>query len=595
MRLPNFSGRIALAIAALAIFSVVNAEDAAPRRSGGSITDPRAAGMAARMEKWRNLRFGLFIHWGPYSELGGIWQGKVQGGNTEWLMHSAKISRADYRQVAKDFDPEAYDPDGLVTFAKRCGFNYIVMTAKHYDGFALFDSQVSDFDSVDVLPSKRDLLKEFSVACKKGGMPLGFSYAVDRDWYHPGGNTLGPAWDPTQAGSRYDYLEKIALPQLRELLDGYGPALTLLADSGPGIPSRLVPAFQEALGTGVAMATDFAGRTDYRYTDGLPLQSTVALLDWEKCTCLGNSWGYRKGKMNYQPVETILRELIATNSTGGNYLLNVGLDGEGRIPAEAEERLEAIGSWLSKYGESIDGTSRSPFVRHSWKGGATVKDEGEDGATLYLHLFGKEKREKIALESLLTEPQLVEVMGTGEFLNISGAPGAWVIDSSVWEPREEISVLRVKLTSMPKLGEGPITAGPDGRFQLALARGRYTDHRATLGRTASSAALQFTGFSDERDVGNWELRSAKAVPVRLGLQITGPLPAEGKELVLSVDGKKVGEAKILPPEDAAKPAVVESPSFEVPVGNCRIGISGKESPANSAPISVSKIELIPAP
>lgn len=598
MKTSAHRGRIAPGL--LAIFVTITPLHAAPGAEGRGPSvrqalDPRAAAKEDRMNRWRSLRFGLFIHWGPYSVLGGEWQGKTYPRNTEWLMRSARISRADYREAARGFDPQGYDPEALVAFAKKCGFQYIVMTAKHYDGFALFDSAVSDFDAVDVLPSKRDLLKEFSEACKKGGMPLGFSYAVNRDWYHPGGDTLGDPWDPSQAGYKDEYLKKVALPQLRELLGGYGPALSLMADPGDGLSSGLIPEFQAVLGKDVVMATDFSGATDFRYTDGLSFRRTVTPVDWEKCTNLGNSWGYRKGSMNYQSPETILKELIATNSSGGNYLLNVGLDSDGRIPAEASRRLEAVGDWLSKYGESIEGTARSPFVKHSWDGGATVRDEGEKGATLYLHLFGKEKRDKITLDSLLTGPERAEVMGSGETLPVTGSPGAWEIDLSGWEPREEFSVLKLKLPSMPKLGEGPISARADGGFDLILTRAEWADRRTMVRRTPASSAPLLTGFGDEKESGTWELRSAAAVTVGLGMRTSGELPAAGKELVITVNGERVADAKVLPPAGPGKAARVECPAFRLPAGTSRVGIAGKEGAASSGQISVSKIELVANP
>lgn len=556
--------------------------------------DARSATKEERLNRWRDLRFGLFIHWGPYSALGGEWQGKAYPHNSEWIMRSAAIPKAAYREAARSFDPKAYDPDSIVAFAKESGFKYIVITAKHYDGFALFDSKVSDFDAVDVLPSKRDLLKEFSMACRKAGMPLGYSYAVDRDWYHPGGNTLGKAWDPAQIGVREDYLRKVALPQLKELVDGYGPAIALLADAGTGVPQGMVPSFQEAVGPDIVMPQDFAGNQDYQYTDGIPLNHTITSVDWEQCTNLGRSWGYRKHGMNYHSAGTVLRELVSTASKGGNYLLNIGLEGDGRVPDEAASRMKEVGDWLARHRESIYGTAKSPFVVHPWNGVATVRDEKDKGATLYLHLFGKERQGKITLGSMVTRPDSAEVMGESGEPAISGRPGRWELDLSGIEPRGEITVVKVKLPTMPEIGPGPIVAAEDGSFRLDPGRGSYADRRTLLGRTPSTPSLQVTGFADEKDSGVWEIYSDAAARMSLRLLATSAVAAEEKTLLVQVNDGPPIEARLATGTGPGAPFFT-STTFSLPLGLCRVRISGSTAgDAPNNPISTSLIELIPA-
>jgi len=153
------------------------------------------------MRWWRDARFGMFIHWGVYSVPAGTHKGKQIRGIGEWIMKRAKIPVDVYKDYAKDFNPVNYDPEAWVKLAKAAGMKYIIITTKHHDGFALFDSKASDWNIVDASPYGKDLLKPLAEACRKHDMKLGFYYSHAQDWYHPGGAKVGPDWDPKQKGS----------------------------------------------------------------------------------------------------------------------------------------------------------------------------------------------------------------------------------------------------------------------------------------------------------------------------------------------------------------------------------------------------------
>ncbi len=162
----------------------------------------------ARMEWWREARFGMFIHWGVYSVPAGTYKGERIDGIGEWIMHHAQIPVSEYREYAKQFNPVKYDPDAWVQMAQDAGMKYIVITSKHHDGFALFDSKASDWNVVDATPYGKDLLRPLADACHKHGMKLGFYYSQAQDWNNPGGAAKGGHWDPAQDGDMDAYIDE---------------------------------------------------------------------------------------------------------------------------------------------------------------------------------------------------------------------------------------------------------------------------------------------------------------------------------------------------------------------------------------------------
>ena len=184
-----------------------------------------------RMAWWRNARFGMFIHWGLYAVPAGTWNGKRIDGIGEWIMNSGKIPVADYEKLTAKFNPVKFDADAWVKVAKDAGMKYIVITSKHHDGFAMFHSKASPYNIYNATPFHRDPLAELAAACKKQGIRLGFYYSQAQDWHHPGGAAWGGHWDKAQDGDMTEYLRKIAVPQVREILSNYGPVAVLWWDT----------------------------------------------------------------------------------------------------------------------------------------------------------------------------------------------------------------------------------------------------------------------------------------------------------------------------------------------------------------------------
>src|SRR5438067_8096335 len=189
-----------------------------------------------RLDWWREARFGMFIHWGLYAIPAGIWKGQAIPGIGEWIQLRARIPIAEYEQLAKQFNPTQFDAEAVVSLAKRAGQKYLTITAKHHDGFCMYDSKVTDYDIVDATPYARDPIKDLAEACQRHGIKLCFYYSQTQDWHHPGGH--GNDWDFDPATKDFaGYLENYVKPQVRELLTNYGPIGMIWFDT-PLIISR---------------------------------------------------------------------------------------------------------------------------------------------------------------------------------------------------------------------------------------------------------------------------------------------------------------------------------------------------------------------
>jgi alpha-L-fucosidase len=346
------------------------------------------------MQWWRDARFGMFIHWGVFSVPTGYYNGKPVHGDfcdySEWIMYNAKIPMASYQVFAKQFNPVKFDADAWVKIAKDAGMKYIIITTKHHDGFAMFCSKVSKWNICDASPFGRDPLKELTAACNKYGIKLGFYYSQAQDWNNGGsvwgswdGVTAwaGKKWDKTQERSMDDYIDRTAVPQVRELLTNYGDNIPAIIwwdtpfDMNKERAEKLNRTVQE-LKPGIIMNNrlggGFKGDTEtpeqYIPPKGYPGS------DWETCMTMNDSWGYKRDDNNWKSAETLIRNLCDIASKGGNYLLNVGPTSKGLIPQPSLERLAEIGKWMRVNGEAIYGSGPTPFGNEAERFSSTEKE-----------------------------------------------------------------------------------------------------------------------------------------------------------------------------------------------------------------------------
>jgi alpha-L-fucosidase len=334
--------------------------------AGGSQSRQPAPDSAkeARLSWFREAKYGLFIHWGLYAIPAGEWKGKRSLGLGEWIMNRSQIPVREYEALAAQFNPGKFDADAWVQLAQDAGMKYIVITSKHHDGFAMFKSNVSNYNVVDATPFKRNVLKELADACARRGMRLGFYYSQSQDWHEPNG--AGNTWDfgPDEKKDYDQYLRGKAEPQVRELLTGYGPVALIWFDTPRMMTGDRAQRFADIVRS-LQPNTLIDGRLgtegDYRSTGDNVIPSDSSAEAWETPATINDTWGYRKDDTNWKSPGQIVFKLVDIVSKGGNYLLNVGPMADGTIPQPSQDILRTVGRWLKVNGEAIYGADSTPF------------------------------------------------------------------------------------------------------------------------------------------------------------------------------------------------------------------------------------------
>lgn len=512
-----------------------------------------------RMGWWREARFGMFIHWGVYAVPAGTYNGRQFPGIGEWIMQKGRIPVAEYKGYAKEFNPTNYNPDSWVKAAKAAGMKYIVITAKHHDGFALFDSKASDWNVVKASPYGKDLLKPLAEACRKEGIKLGFFYSQSQDWIN-GGTAAGGNWDKAQERELDEYIAKVAAPQVKELMSLYGPdvpavfwwdtPMGMTKEQGGRIAAELKRppvGFFTKLFSGEPPPPVQNNRLWMGYAGDFetPEQVIPSMLpdgrDWETCMTMNDTWGFKSFDQNWKSSKALVRNLVNTASRGGNYLLNVGPMADGSIPQPSLERLAELGRWMDVNGESIHGTQPGPFSNLPW-GRCTQKIDGKK-TTLYLHVFDWPKNGLLEVPGLKTLPEHISLLAGGGVITGALTRSSLTLALPPAPPSPLVSVVRLDFPAPPQIDEGLPRPGADGSILLFAQDAHINPGFAESARKWTAHGRTYvSGWIGASVSVAWRLEVARAGEFDVEIEYAGTKPSsftllcDGVELTAKVEG-----------------------------------------------------------
>lgn len=379
---------------------------------------------ADRVALFRDGNYGMFIHWGLYSHLAGKWRGETFYGIGEWIKRQMKIADADYAGVAKEFNPVAFDAREIVRVAQAAGMKWIIITSKHHDGFAMFKS-AHPFNVVDATPFARDPMKELAAACREAGLGFGFYYSHNQDWTAPGGNN-GPKTNPDGSAASFEqYFREKCYPQVKEICTNYGPLSFVWFDTPGNMPKepavKLAELVRQTQPNALLCSRVGHGLGDYASKGDMEVPPRNVEGLWETCDTTNDSWAYAWYDQNWKDSREILHRLVSTVARGGTYLLNVGPDGQGRIPAPAVKYLTAAGDWIKRYPKVVYGAGPSPWGHAQPWGDVTTT-----GDTLNLVVFDWPADGRLLLPGLQTGIAAAGVVADGKFQPVRWKQaGAW--------------------------------------------------------------------------------------------------------------------------------------------------------------------------
>ncbi|MBW6534579.1 MAG: alpha-L-fucosidase [Mariniphaga sp.] len=436
-----------------------------------------------RARWFTDARFGMFIHWGVYSGAEGFWKGeKLRNDNdyAEWIMYRNRIDKEEYLTLLERFDWDKIDPEKWVILAKKSGMKYVTITAKHHDGFGLWNSGASDFDLGNY--THRDIIKELSEACQKHGLKLGLYYSHWVDWEHEYG------WDHTReitgiAPGEYDqYWQEKVIPQVRELLTNYGEIGMFWFDMWihhsetvvtkeqllqlKGLIRKLQPEciVNSRLGLSIEEDPD----VDFKTLGDNQLGNQKEDFPWQSPATVAHSWGFHLSDTEWKSTTTLLKSLINNVSLNGNFMLNIGPRANGDVPYEISQRMLDMGKWLTVNGESIYGAEAFDLDKdlHDW-GKITCKKEGNK-TKLYLHVFNWPLNKKLNLTGVSTRPEKIYLLADKQKRPVTfrHTEVFTQIELPVLEPDPYISVLVVEYDEYPQTVQNLVAKTTDGGYSL---------------------------------------------------------------------------------------------------------------------------------
>lgn len=503
----------------------------------------------ARIAWWREAKFGMFIHWGLYSLPGGEWKGKKVSGYAEHLMRKEKISRADYLQLAHQFNPVQFNADQWAQYAKQAGMKYLIITAKHHDGFAMYNSKVSDFNILQQTPFKRDPMAELAAACKKYGIKFGFYYSHAFDWEHP--DAPGNDWEYNNPGGDknlfggarwYDvhpellpkaqqYVTEKAIPQIKELLNKYHPDI-LWFDTPQKLPLsenvRILQAIRETdpnvVVNGRLVRSASGNFGDYKNTGDRPAEFFPTEGDWEAIPTTNESYGYHKYDDSHKPALFFIQLLAKAAAKGGNLLMNIGPEGDGTFDIKDVNILTKIGTWMNVYGQSIYGTTASVLPMQNW--GVTTQKKDK----IYLHVFNWPANGKLQLGGIKSDITGAYLMGDTKkkILPLQRINATDVVISVPVKAPDSINSVIVLEMKMPVITDSVYYMAPGVAVTRLLAfDGKYHGKSFGFGDGKTNKYYAENWKSAEQWIG-WKARTASTAKYKVVAMYIADEHAGGK-------------------------------------------------------------------
>jgi alpha-L-fucosidase len=426
--------------------------------------------------KWfSDARFGMFIHWGLYSNPAGVWKGvKIKHGYSEWLQASERIPREEYRELAEQFNPDAFDADEWIREAKNAGMEYFLITAKHHDGFALWPTKASGYSVADATPFGRDILGELAAACQKYDIKLGFYYSHWQDWDGTGGDVFSTHTEkdeyrhPTEEEFQA-YWQNKCLVQVQELIENYDPWFLWFDSWNKDSFKLITPERQDELISLVRKLSDKclvnsriqflapSEDVDYISTMDNSFPEEGFPKPWETSGTLNHSWAYHSMDYGWKPTRDLIKNLVKNASLGGNYQLNVGPMGNGCFQEAATKRLREIGTWMRVNGESVRGTTASSLGEMPW-GRITSRRIDENRTSLYLHLWEFTPGTAVLLDGASGNPIEARVLETGQPIDVEPCEGGMLVRIPKELNRADLPVIRLDMcndNALPEQGSDP--------------------------------------------------------------------------------------------------------------------------------------------
>ena len=446
--------------------------------------------------KWFvNDRFGMFIHWGIYSSAEGVWKGeKLRNNNeyAEWIQYRNRISKEEYLSLLDSFDWEAINPEEWVLLAKESGMKYVTLTAKHHDGFALWNSKSSDYNIYSQITQRRDIVKELSEACQKHGMKLGLYYSHWIDWEHP------KSWDHTKELSGLDlklfdeYWQEKVIPQMTELLTNYGDigmiwfdmwihhSKTVVSKEQLFQLKNLIRELQPncLINSRLGLSIEEDKDVDYRTLGDNQLGKEKLNYPWQTPATVAHSWGFNAQDSKWKSTTTILKSLVGNVSLNGNLMLNIGPRANGGLPFELKSRLKEIGQWLEINGNSIYGSGAFDLKTnlHDW-GTITYKEKKPNIHKTYLHVFNWPLNNELKVTGIHNRPNKIYFLS-----DLSKNPLSFKHENVLTKIKlpnnlinKYISVIVMEFDEKPRALKGLVAENAVGGYSLNLENFIYTN------------------------------------------------------------------------------------------------------------------------